>query len=194
MNTPAHIAASTLVWRHEAGIAPALAVVAGAILPDAPMFGFYAYQRLWVGRSESDIWSHDYFLPGWQLLFDVFNSVPLLLICLLAFHLLRFRVGWLIAASALLHVCCDLPLHHDDAHRHFLPMTNWRFASPISYWDPRHYGFVMIPLELTFALTSCAVVVRSGSAAMRSVAWVTLATYLAGLLFAIVVWGTYLMR
>lgn len=34
----------------------------------------------------------------------------------------------------------DLPLHHDDAHRHFFPFLEWRFVSPVSYWDPNYYG------------------------------------------------------
>ena len=39
MNTPAHIAASVLVWRNEPGWANATAVTLGAVLPDLPMFG-----------------------------------------------------------------------------------------------------------------------------------------------------------
>ena len=48
----------------------------------------------------------------------------------------------------LLHSAFDLPLHHDDAHRHFFPLSDVRFASPLSYWDPAHYGNPMALLEL----------------------------------------------
>ena len=47
MNTPAHVAASLLVWRKEKGTMAASAVVLGALLPDLPMFGFYGYQKSW---------------------------------------------------------------------------------------------------------------------------------------------------
>ena len=42
--------------------------------------------------------------------------------------------------SMLLHALGDLPLHHDDAHRHFFPFLDWRFSSPISYWNPDFHG------------------------------------------------------
>src|SRR5207248_5678377 len=38
-------------------------------------------------------------------------------------------------ASALLHALCDLPIHGVDAHRHFLPFSQRRFVSPLSYWE-----------------------------------------------------------
>ena len=52
------------------------------------------------------------------------------------------RLGaWaLFVASMILHALGDLPLHREDAHRHFFPFSDWRFTSPVSYWDPDHYG------------------------------------------------------
>jgi len=35
-----------------------------------------------------------------------------------------------------LHALFDFPLHHDDGHRHFWPFSEFRFDSPVSYWDP----------------------------------------------------------
>jgi hypothetical protein len=110
MNTPAHIAASVLVWRNEVSWGAASAVTIGALLPDLPMFGFYAYQRLIAGRSERDIWSELYFQDSWQLLFDVFNSVPLMLTVVVVSYFCRIGWGVLIGASALLHLCLDFPL------------------------------------------------------------------------------------
>ena len=34
----------------------------------------------------------------------------------------------------------DFLVHHDDAYRHFWPLSDWKFMSPLSYWDPRYYG------------------------------------------------------
>ena len=195
MNTPAHVAASLLVWRNEAGWPGASAVLLGAVLPDAPMFGFYAYQRLVAASSEREIWSKLYFQDGWQLFFDVFNSIPLLLVVIGVSYFCGFRWGVLLAASALLHVVCDLPLHHDDAHRHFLPLSNWRLASPISYWDPRHYGFIFMWFELAFTIGACLyVATRGGHWPIRSIALATLGLYALGIIFALVVWLPQLLN
>ena len=131
MNTPAHIAVSIFVWRHEPGWRGACAVTFGAILPDAPMFGFYAYQKF-TGSSERLIWSTLYFEEHWQTFFDVFNSIPIALACLLVAVACRRPLAVILLASVLLHLVCDLPLHHDDAHRHFWPHP-WRYQSPFSY-------------------------------------------------------------
>lgn len=161
MNTPAHIAASLLLWRNEPGWRGALAVAFGASLPDLPMFGFYAYQRI-NGRSEGQIWSTLYFENHWQTLFDVFNSIPLALAAIVICIAIRQPLGVLVAASAAVHMLCDLPVHNDDAHRHLWPI-DWRFASPVSYWDPKHFGFVFAPLELLFAVAASWFVASRGA-------------------------------
>jgi membrane-bound metal-dependent hydrolase YbcI (DUF457 family) len=45
-----------------------------------------------------------------------------------------------VSASALLHSAIDFLVHRDDAHMQFWPLTEWRFRSPLSYWDPAHGG------------------------------------------------------
>ena len=60
----------------------------------------------------------------------------------------------MVAIAALLHIALDFPLHADDAHRHFWPVSDWRFFSPVSYWDPAHNGLVgggIETLSLLFA-------------------------------------------
>ncbi len=177
MNTPAHIAASLLTWRNQPGPWTAAAVTFGAVLPDATMFVFYGYQKA-IGSTEADIWNTLYFQDHWQLTFDLFNSVPIFLAIAVVAYFLKWRLVMLVAASALLHCLCDLPLHNDDAHRHFLPFTDWRFASPVSYWDPNHYGLIFMWIELLFAIGACIYVVRtSRQPPMRYVAWFILGTY-----------------
>ena len=65
----------------------------------------------------------------------------------------RARLDWwsYSCIGALLHVAGDFPVHHDDAHRHFFPLSDWRFASPVSYWDSSHYGDLFFPAELAVA-------------------------------------------
>jgi hypothetical protein len=51
-------------------------------MPDIPMLAFYVYQRAVLDTPEAFIWSDVYFQPNWQVVFDLFNSLPLL--CLAA--------------------------------------------------------------------------------------------------------------
>jgi hypothetical protein len=91
-------------------------------------------------------------------------------------------------SSMLLHVFGDLPLHHDDAHRHFFPFSDWRFASPVSYWDPAHHGQWASLVEV-----SC-VIAASGYLYWRSKVlrpWVvaSLSVYLLYWIYVIAVWA-----
>lgn len=161
MTTPAHAALSLIVLgRSERN---ALPVALGAVAPDLPMLVFYFWERLARGVSEGRIWSERYFDPGWQVVFDIPSSIPLLALALCILLVLIGRrstaaggvpsaevaaaprqarlTAWaLLVASMILHALGDLPLHREDAHRHFFPFSDWRFTSPVSYWDPDHYG------------------------------------------------------
>ncbi|MEM6776073.1 MAG: hypothetical protein AAF670_00370 [Planctomycetota bacterium] len=188
MHTPAHIAASLFVYRGETRPLPIIAVTGGAVLPDAPMFLFYAFEKI-CGTSEREIWSAKYFQDDWQLFFDVFNSIPL---ALFVWGLGRW-MGWrnmaLLAGSWLLHLIFDLPLHHDDAHRHFLPFSQWRFESSVSYWDPRHFGLWVAPLEVAAAVTVLIwVTICNRSRSMRTATISTLSIYLFAIVMALSIW------
>lgn len=166
MTTPGHAALSLIVLgRSERN---ALPVALGAVAPDVPMLVFYLWERLARGMPEGRIWSERYFDPGWQVVFDIPSSIPLLAVALGIVALAGRRVAavrpdlaagigsgsWraplglprpfaaaaLFVASMILHALGDLPLHREDAHRHFLPFSDWRFTSPVSYWDPDHFG------------------------------------------------------
>lgn len=50
------------------------------------------------------------------------------------------------------HLACDLPLHAGAPHRHFWPLSDWRFASPVSSWHPNHVGQLIQALELALAV------------------------------------------
>ena len=114
-----------------------------------------------MGRAERWIWSTGYYDPFWQAVFDLFNSIPLLGVA----ALLSFWRGrrWLLAlfASMILHCFADLLLHHHDSHRHFFPFWDWRFESPVSYWDPRYYGHIFAPLELLLVLAGSLVLIAT---------------------------------
>lgn len=154
MNTPAHAILNLALLGRGENRAYAAPILAGALLPDLPMFGFYLWNRLFVGASESMIWGDFYFRANWQMLFDVFNSIPLAAVGALVAWWGGAR-GWLLFfASVALHALLDLPLHREDAHRHFLPLSGWRFESPVSYWDPAHYGVWSSALEILVVIAA----------------------------------------
>lgn len=152
MNTPGHAVLNLAVLGEGEDEARDVAVVVGALVPDLPMVLFYAWARLGAGLPERQIWGEAYFDPGWQAFFDVFNSAPLVLVLLWVAHrrsMPRTRVfGW----SMMLHFALDLPLHGNDAHRHFFPLSDFRFESPLSYWDPEYFGGVVGSLEIALVV------------------------------------------
>ncbi len=167
MNTPAHVAVNLLFLGRAEKPSCALPICAGALLPDLPMFVFYFCARVILSLPERQIWRETYFLPSWQLFFDLFNSIPLVLAALLVTWRLKSPRGVAFFASMFLHMLFDFPLHHDDAHRHFLPLSTWRFESPVSYWDPSHYGRFVAPLEAVLVIV-CTVVLTRRFSSRRS--------------------------
>jgi hypothetical protein len=151
MNTPAHAMISLALlgtpkqYRNSPRFTTSLII--GSILPDVVIIIFYAW-HLMIGTPEPIIWSIGYYDPAWQAAIDIFNSMPLLLILLLIGWHFKHPLIIVLAASMLLHTFADLPLHHDDGHRHFFPFSDWRFVSPVSYWDPAHHGKISGLVEL----------------------------------------------
>lgn len=155
MNTLGHAVLNLAVLDKKGRRWPKFPIIAGSILPDIPIFLFYFYQKFFAKVSEQIIWSDIYFRREWQNLFDTFHSIPFSLAgLLLAF---RFKNRWLQAffAGFCMHSVVDLPLHNDDAHAHFFPFTDYRFVSPVSYWDPNHFGWAITLSEtlLVFGLS-----------------------------------------
>jgi len=154
------------------------------------MLAFYVYERAFLGVPEVAIWTHAYFEPEWQLVFDCFHSVPMLaLAALLAWR--AGAVGWLaFFSSMLLHSLTDLAVHHDDAHAHFLPLSSWRFESPISYWDPRYHGHIVAASEaLLILLGATALAAGSRTKPWRVIGLITLVFYALFVAFTAMMWG-----
>jgi len=157
MNTPTHVVISALALGHGRWRSHSLPITGGALVPDLPMVVFYLTERVVLATPDSVIWSTQYFAPPWQAFIDTFNSLPL--IGLGAYLAWRARASaWLaFLASMAVHSVTDLLVHREDAHAHFFPLTSWRFVSPVSYWDPRHYGSIVTAFELVLILGGAAV-------------------------------------
>ena len=159
MNTPAHAVINLLLLARKPGQnvshKRSAAIIAGALLPDLVIIVFYAW-HLVLGTPESQIWSVEYYRPIWQGWIDSFNSIPLIGLAMLISWKTRQYLLLAFFSSMLLHVFGDMPLHHDDAHRHFFPFSDWRFASPVSYWDPAHHGQWASLIEFSAVIAAAA--------------------------------------
>jgi hypothetical protein len=186
VNTPAHalINLGLLGGRYAS-----LPVAVGAVLPDAPIFLFWGLERA-HGIPESVTWSSDYFSSPLQPLIDTLHSFPLILVLLSIARLARSRGTEGFAWSLLLHSALDFPFHVEDAHRHLFPFSSFRFASPISYWDPRHHGAVGAAIEVALVIASIAVLFRrSRRPALRAALLAAGALYVTGWLLLYRPWG-----
>jgi len=115
-------------------------IVAGSIFPDVPMLFFFIWYTWVVPTSQRTIWGTLYFTEGWQTVFNLFHSVPIFLtLAGVAYWLSRPRL-FIFCLAGLLHFMEDFFVHQEDGHAHFFPLSNYKFISPISYWDSRSFG------------------------------------------------------
>lgn len=146
MNTVAHVMIGAALLARKKEPVRNLAVIAGAIAPDFSIYVFFAWSRI-QGWSFEETWDVRYWTEPWQSMGAISNAF-ILAGLILAFAYWR-KWPILVAAScaALLHLALDFPLHSHDAHIHFWPITDWRFHSPVSYWDVRDLGLIGAGVE-----------------------------------------------
>lgn len=141
-----------------------LSVLAGSLLPDLAIFLWAPYQSRVNGVSGDEMWNELYFAPPMQNLIAWFNSIPiyagLLLIGIMARSKIWGKLLIVFALAALIHIATDMPVHADDAYRHFWPLSDWRFYSPVSYWDVDHHAAWVGKFDILIALISIAVLWR----------------------------------
>lgn len=140
MNTPSHALLNLALLTHVSDQPLMLAIASGAIAPDIPLFIFYAWTKGVQRLPESQIWGEAYYRPFWQGWIDLCHSMPLAGLAAWGCWQMGWTPATLFFISMILHSLGDLPVHHDDAHQHFWPLSSFRWFSPLSYWDPKHYG------------------------------------------------------
>lgn len=155
MNTQSHVIMGAVLFGKPL---PRIAWVAaaGGLIPDLPMYVIIGALRM-QGYSLDLIFGELYWQDWWQVANAIGHNFLLWgsLTTLAGALLLRSGAGsfrrafsqggtWAMAfafsASALISSATDFLLHHNDGHMHFWPLSTWRFTSPVSYWDPAHYG------------------------------------------------------
>lgn len=117
-----------------------LAFVLGSFLPDLPTYLFFFVHTFIWGTSQQLMWDELYFDSVWTPIITLSHSLLLWPLLLLGATFLKYKLLQYISSAALLHVVMDFFVHHDDAYRHFWPVSDWKFFSPLSYYDPRFFG------------------------------------------------------
>ena len=197
MNTQTHIImGAALFGRPMPRVAWAAA--AGGLVPDLPMFTIIAVLRM-SGYSLNQIFREIYWEHWWQIANGLGHSFWIwgglaAVSGVLAYRqrhlegrdtMLAGRSGhapmvFAFSASALLHSIIDFLCHRNDAHMHLWPFTEWRFRSPVSYWDSRHYGDWFGLFEAFVGIVLVVVLFRRyRSWLLRSALMVALALYVA---------------
>ena len=190
MNTVAHIVIASAVLARPDRPKQNWAILAGSFIPDASMFVFFAWSRF-NGWSGEETWTVRYWMEPWQTFGAISNSF-ILFAALLA---LAWWRAWpmlaALSAAALIHIGLDFPLHADDAHRHFWPLSDWRFVSPVSYWDPDHLGWLGGAIEGGATLAALTVLWRKFTRGRWRIVFAILGLIQVLLLVAqAVFWGT----
>ncbi len=189
MNTPAHAIFNLLVLGRPPRERWVVPISIGAVLPDLPMVWFYFREKVLLGTAEAVIWGEAYYRRSWQAFFDFFNSLPLIALGAAAAYALKKQWAAVLFLSMGVHCLADLPLHNDDAHRHLFPFSEWRFESPVSYWDPRYGGLWVALAEILMVLGGSIFLARQlRSRGTRALLGLVLVSYLTYIAYVLVVW------
>lgn len=132
--------------------ARAISAALGGLAPDVPSFALVFWAGVVERRGPREIFEELYFSPAWQAIMGPSHSAPLWIMALLAAMALKRPLAVAFIASGLVHHAFDFALHAQDSHRHLWPLNDWRFESPVSYWDPAHYGSIVAPIEAALVL------------------------------------------
>ncbi len=148
MNTPAHLIFGAAAFARPWSARVSAAAIFGALVPDLSLYIMTFWALYMRAIPAQTVFGELYFSPAWQGVFAVDNSVPLWGCLLAVAGLLHRPALTAFAGAGLLHLVSDLPLHNEDARRHFWPISDWVFRSPLSYWDPQRYGHIVGPIEV----------------------------------------------
>ena len=160
MNTPAHLIFGLTAFGRADSRCVTAAALAGSLIPDLSLYLMAGTHLLLLDTPPRVVFGELYFSDAWQSVFRIDNSFVLWGIALVIGIMARAPVAIALCGAALLHLLLDFPLHHNDGRAHFWPISNWIFASPVSYWDSRHYGGIVGPIEIGLSLAFCALLWR----------------------------------
>ncbi len=160
MNTPAHLIFAATAFAKPRQRRTTIASIGGALLPDASLYLMAGVALFVLGLSPDHVFGTLYFSDAWQQVFKIDNSFLVWGAGLALAWGWKSPTGMIFAASGLLHLALDFPLHHDDGRAHFWPLSNWVFESPVSYWDVGHHARIIGPIEMLISLIFSLILLR----------------------------------
>ena len=179
MQTPSHFLLTAVLAQKAptTRYAPHLsALLIGSVLPDIPLLlltlGYEIYYRwfaiLPTSGSIMEYLHFDLFFtdPVWIISHNFFHSLVVNGV-LLGVGYWGIRRKWQgsrplfwLSLSTLFHTLIDIFTHHSDGPLLFFPLNwNYRFASPISYWEKAYYGRPFTIFEYTLDILLLAYIV-----------------------------------
>ncbi len=160
MNTPAHLIFGATAFSRKDQKGSLTAAILGAFVPDLSLYAMVGVSIFILGVPAQTVFREYYYSDAWQAVFAVDNSFFLWGV-LLGIALWRsWRLVAIFAASALLHLALDFPLHTHDARQHFWPFSDWVYNGPVSYWDSRAHAGIVGPIEGGLSVLFSAILLR----------------------------------
>ena len=169
MQTPSHFLITAVLAKKAPvhhRIIHRSALLVGSILPDLPFLiltlGYEVYYRWFAAPPTSgsimEYLHFDLFFtdPVWVISHNFFHSLVVnIFLSSLGYWGVRRNWWWgrllfWFSIGTLFHTLIDIFTHHSDGPLLFFPLNwNYRFASPISYWEAANYGRIFIIVEYT---------------------------------------------
>jgi len=214
MLTTTHIlVAGALMARPEQTKKQNLLAFFAGFVPDMSVFVMVLISRI-PGLGVDNMWREPdglYWQEPWQFFSALSNSIPIYFGLLVVAYFMMKRAGgfmmkraggwkdlWLVllifAGAGLSHVAIDFLVHADDAHKHLWPLTEWRFHSPISYWQDDHHGRLVGVIEAVGAIGLALLLWRRFSSKWARAGFVALALPSAASLVFLVIVMTNLVK
>ncbi|QFU09049.1 hypothetical protein PARPLA_01816 [Rhodobacteraceae bacterium THAF1] len=137
MNTPAHLIMGAAAFGRPGQNTVIAAALAGGFAPDLSLYLMAGVALFVMSIPAEQVFGTLYYSDTWQTVFGIDNSFVLWGIGLAIAVWAGSRWAVAFTGAALLHLIFDFPLHSHDARMHFWPVTDWKFHSPISYWEGR---------------------------------------------------------
>ncbi len=152
LNTPAHLIMGLALFGKPGDRQRIAGGLAGGLIPDLSLYLMAGTHLLILKTPPRVVFGQMYFSEDWQRVFRIDNSFVLWGIGLALAMSLKSRWATAMCGAALMHLFFDFTLHNNDARAHFWPITTWVFQSPLSYWDPRHFGRIVGWVEVGICL------------------------------------------
>jgi hypothetical protein len=155
MESYSHAFFSWALAKHglKAGRPAGIAAAVGAVLPDVPAVvatAYYVGPRFlsegWAAMHAESVIEDIYFTGPFGAAGTALHSAVPVAGLLILYRLLNLdrrdarRILLWLLLGWLGHTVADLLTHVEDTRPLLWPVFGWEWSSPVSYWNPEHYG------------------------------------------------------